>query len=402
MRGFDAAMDRVRLRRLRAGTPAGTTRAPLVAGDALSRLERRSGAAPSVVLLAPTMRADAVFAGLRTALEVAGLIARQGGYRLRIRTLDAPSRDDAARASRSAARLLDLDPDRIDVSSAWAESSSTPSDVWVATYYTTALAIERACARGVLDRDRVVYLVQDHEPSFFSADSIEARVAARTYEYGFRMLVNSEPLRKYLVEHTSARGVTRARTFRPALDLEALRTTAAARRSSDVVRIGFYARPDKPRNAFETGRDALRSAGARLRADGVPFTVHTLGGTHAPFDVGGERTTVLGRLSWDDSFRALSEVDVLLSLQLTPHPSHPPLDAVASGGHAVTNDTSGTRGGFSDRLRTARCAPEELADALYSVARTTAGRDPAPFDDAFVGALGRPLPDAVGDATAGL
>ncbi len=134
-------------------------------------------------------------------------------------------------------------------------------DVWIATHWKTAHPIDVAVTAGVIGRERVVYLVQDYEPGF-SPWSTEYAVAASTYRAGFRMLVNSEPLRRYLAE-VEALDVPRERTFAPHLDLELLDRVADARRHEDVVRVLFYGRPSKHRNLFRLGS---RRSGWRSRS----------------------------------------------------------------------------------------------------------------------------------------
>lgn len=391
--------SRARLRKLRLAAHPGDVATPIAAGDALSHLAIVPEGRSRVTLVTPTIAPSAVFAGLRTALEAAGSVARLTGSAVRVLTLDAPRRAEVEAARASVAGMLDLPLSRIEVATAWTASEARATDVWIATYYSTATAVHRAANRGAIDRDRVLYLVQDHEPDFFPA-SVERAVAAETYHYGFRMLVNSEPLRRFLGQ----RGVdvARATTFRPALDDSALRRAASARSRSNEVRIGFFARPSKPRNAFETGRAALQIAAQRLHELDVPFRITTMGEQHAPFSVPGGRVHGLGRLGWDESFRALAEVDVLLSLQLTPHPSHPPLDQVVSGGMAVTNAMDETRDGLSARLLTAPATPEALAGQIVSAARRSRIERTAGFDDAFLDSLGAPLSEAVGAALIGI
>ncbi len=309
------ALARLRLRALRSAAEPGVIATPIIAGDALSRVARAEGR-PSVTLVVPSVTA-AVFAGIHTAIEVAALVAKRRSLPMRVLTLDAPSRSSAARAARAIATSTGVEQSTVSVQSAWSTTTTAPGDVWITTYYATTLAVERACDRGAVDRDRVIMLVQDHEPSFFAA-STEAVVAEAAYSAGFRTLVNSEPLRRYLTDCTEARGAVHERTFRPSVDIDALRQTAATRSRSDgAVRIGFYARPSRPRNAFGLGRAALQTAGERLRDGGIDFSVTTMGERHHPFDVAGRPVRVLGPLGWDDYFAELAQIDVLLSLQLT-------------------------------------------------------------------------------------
>jgi hypothetical protein len=396
-----AAMDRVRLRALRKSVPP--DEASLIpAGTALSRTVRTSTARPAAVLVVPSVRPDALFAGLGTALDVAASIAQRTSLPLHILTLDAPSARSTEESRALIARRTGLDRHQVGIATAWRRGRPAhPSDIWIATYHATAHAIDRACHRGVIARDRVIYIVQDHEPSFFPA-STERLVAEQGYRAGFRLLVNSEPLRRYLVEHSDARGVSVDRTFRPALDEPALRLTASQRVRSEVLRIGFYARPSKPRNAFDLGRATLQVAGEQLREAGIEVEFHTVGELHRPFSVAGRPVVPVGRLPWAESFHMLTRTDVFLSLQLTPHPSHPPLDAVVSGGLAVTNDVGSSRTGLSPRLLAGKAEPDALAELVCEAARQAIEAGPAEFDNDLLTELGRPLDDAVTACLRGL
>ncbi|GAB3578077.1 hypothetical protein GCM10027579_01110 [Calidifontibacter terrae] len=120
-------------------------------------------------------------------------------------------------------------------------------------------------------------------------------------------------------------------------------------------------------------------------------------GSSDPLDLGpAGRAELLGRLSWSDYFDVLRRGQVLLSLQATPHPSHPPLDMVLAGGISVTNELRGTRGELHPRLHAVDPDPESLAMAV--VQALEAGRDSA--EDAvstqhMVESLGTPFESAV-------
>ncbi|WFR68067.1 hypothetical protein P9139_06985 [Curtobacterium flaccumfaciens] len=368
------------------------------ASTAIVRSASHRAPAASVRLLLPSGSRGAVFAGVRTAVEIAARLALRTGLPLRVLTFDeGPNRADrAALAALLVEELGAAAP--VETASVWTSTSGAHDrDVWLATYWTTAHALDVAADGGFIDRSRVVYLIQDHEPSFFPA-SAEAATASATYRAGFRLLVNSSPLQRFLstYEHVV---VPDESVFRPALDVDRLEAAAVARGArptSLTARIGFYGRPGKPRNAFGLGVAALRVAAHELEARGLSASFVSMGESHAPAQLSTATTLQpLGRLEWGRYFDELAATDVLLSLQMSPHPSHPPLDMVASGGIAVTNDVAGSRQGLHDRLVAVDADPSSLGRAVADAAERAHAGVPGTWSPHFVDALGHPLRSAV-------
>lgn len=357
------------LARDRDAAPAAATRptayAGLVSSSAALGGIRVAPGVPHLNVVVGSVGAGRVFAGIDTALRAAVLLAERLGLPLRVVTIDPPSgADPAAEALRERYGVSDLDlvgPGTI------GERSFAPDDIWMATHFFTAHAIDVACGLGLIQSERVVYLVQDYEPGFVPW-STEYAVAQSTYHAGFVPLVNSLPVARYLA---TAEGIAvpDAHVFAPAFDLDRLARVAEARRPSDVVRIGFYGRPSKHRNLFRLGVASLRRAAERL-GDDPAYTFVSVGERHADVDLaGGHQLTSLGTLSWDGYFEFLAEVDVFLSLQMSPHPSHPPLEAAMSGAWAVTNDVGGARAHLHRRLTAVPARVEALADAVVAATR---------------------------------
>ena len=103
----------------------------------------------------------------------------------------------------------------------------------------------------------------------------------------------------------------------------------------------------------------------------------------------------MGRLPWDDYFRFLSTIDVALSLQQSPHPSHPPFDAAISGAYAVTNDFSGGRSGLHPRIVAVAADTPSLGAALADVIRNAFDAEPGDYLPVADGALGSELDAAL-------
>lgn len=358
-----------------------------------------------LTLLVPQLERDAFFAGMRTAVSAAVKLAASLELPLRIVALaESFSSDHYADMHAFLAATFRLPPDALELESraGLIANGYGQRDAWVATYWTTAHALQVAATLGLVDPDRVAYLVQDFEPGFFGW-STRSTLAENTYSAGFHLAVNSLPLRDYLASTTLA-DVAPHRVFAPDFDLASLEAVAARRPAAgDVTRIFFYGRPGKPRNLFPVGVTALRLAIAELTGRGVGVEVVSAGLEHDPLDLGaGVVMSSLGTLDWEGYCDLLATVDVGLSLQKSAHPSHPPLEVAMSGAIAVTNDFSGTRDGLHPRLVVRPSTPEQLAGGLVeAVERSRAGEDRA-FARADLSALGGALTDVVADLAAAM
>ncbi len=360
--------------------------------------------APEVVLVVDELREGAAFAGVQTALAVALALGERLGRPVRVVMVrwTTPGNSAAAAEALVADRFPESRVDgrpgvrvvrREDV----LDTAFGRDDVWIATHWKTAHPIDVAVTAGVVPRDRVVYLVQDYEPGF-SPWSTEYAVAASTYRAGFRMLVNSEPLRKYLAE-VEGLDVPTERTFAPHLDLELLERVAGARTHESTVRVLFYGRPSKHRNLFRLGVAALRVAVQELADDGIRVEFHSAGEQHGDVELDGGRGDVKlvshGTMPWDDYFRFIASTNVVLSLQHSPHPSHPPFDGAISGARVVTNEFRDTRGHLHPNLAAVPADARSLGLAVADAVRAAAADGPTGFVPLDDDALGGPLDSAV-------
>lgn len=371
---------------------------------ALAGIRTSADRSPEVVLVVDELREGAAFAGVQTALAVALAVGERLGRPVRVVMVrwTTPGNSAAAAEALVADRFPDSRVDgrpgvRVVPREALLDTVFGEDDLWIATHWKTAHPIDVAVTAGVLRRDRVVYLVQDYEPGF-SPWSTEYAVAASTYRAGFRMLVNSEPLRKYLAEVEDLE-VPHERTFAPHLDLELLERVAGARQHESTVRVLFYGRPSKHRNLFRLGVAALRVAVQELAADGLRVEFHSAGEQHGDVELdGGRGDTKLvshGTMPWDDYFRFIASTNVVLSLQHSPHPSHPPFDGAISGARVVTNEFRDTRADLHPNLRAVPGDARSLGLAVADAVRRAAADGPTGFVPLAEGALGRPLEDAV-------
>lgn len=350
---------------------------------------------PAIKLVLAEFDPQRVFAGIHTALRVAGALASSLNLSLQVLVVSSTAHGDASGdGAASVAERSGLAPARVSVHFADELSSVTSheGDVWIVTHWTTAHAALVACRAGLIKPTQVLYLVQDYEPGFtpLSTDSV---LAQSTYHEGFTLVVNSQPVARALAAQEEVL-VDPELVFAPELPVGRLAGLAAARSDSSTPRVLFYGRPSKPRNLFPLGVAALKVAAAQLPS--IPVEWVSAGEPHAPVALApGHTLSSLGTLSWDKYFAELGRATVVLSLQASPHPSHPPLEAALSGARAVTNDVGGFRDGLMAGLEAVAADPQILGDAVAK-----AIRDPQiTASQPNLGLLGRPLEAVVATLT---
>lgn len=340
-------------------------------GEAVTRGFSFDGTAVHVNLLLESFAAQGVFAGITTAVQAAGLIAAETGLRLRVvvfeeapDTLDEVTgalRGMLGRAGRAAV-ARDL---TVSIHGARDRDGFTADDVWIATFWTTAWALQALIRAGrPVAPERVVYLVQDWEPAFYPWGDLHAK-AQSTYRPDFRRLVNSAPLARY-VGDVSGRPTDPSGVFAPQVDAAALERAIRGWVPGEPgeVRVLFYARPSKPRNMFALGLQTLRLWADRLPANVRPV-VRLAGEQVEPVDLGGRAVVeVLGKTTFEEYYELLGRTDVGLALMHSPHPGHLALELPMVGIPTVTNLFLDYRTSWVDGLILGEPHPDALADAL--------------------------------------
>lgn len=363
---------------------------------ASSRYASRSDRTVNIVL--PEFSQGAYFAGIRTAIEFAVGIGERLGFNLRVihfyGTLKPADRLQLESEIRrdfhvSAERHFSfVDGEHLDA------CEFSHEDVWIVTHWSTAHSVDVACKLGLIDKDRVVYLIQDYEPGFYAWSTTYA-LARSTYNAGFVCVANSMPVRDYLLRNERVR-IPERYVFRPSLDLNRLRLAAEAGVSKGYTQITFYARPNKPRNMYKLGVSALQLAVSDLRRSGQETRVVTFGDVHPRLSGALKDAEIRGKMPWESYFEEVGRTDVLLSLQMSPHPSHPPLDAVVAGKVAVTNELDGARGGLHSRLHAVEPDPRSLADGIIDAVQSSAA-GASSFSEDVLTSLGRDMHSVLED-----
>lgn len=355
---------------------------------------------PRVFLHLPSLSADSFYAGIRTAVYAGADIACETGLQL---TLVVDGRFDPVRARRIVERSIyqrtgrATEFDLVPLASC-VDMRTHPKDVWIVTHWTTAARLWEASHVGAVDPARVIYLIQDYEPDFVPASSDRALVQA-TYGAGFVPLVNSTPVADRL--RSDGMRVDSSLVFAPEMELNELQRAAETRplEMPSTVRVLIYGRPSKPRNMFATAVAAAREAVRINKESTLPVIFVSAGEKHhdAWLPQGG-RIKSLGNIGWSGYYTELARAHVLVSLQASTHPSHPPLEGAMAGAAVVTNEVGGTRCLLHSRIHAAPGDPINLGRTLAQTindAPSVNDRSFLPFDDEQLGA---PLRDGALEA----
>lgn len=222
------------------------------------------------------------------------------------------------------------------------------NDIFLATAWWTAQMIKYILPQ--FREQDFIYLIQDFEPLIHNA-SINYALALETYSMNMLPIFNSSLLRDYFIREKIGRFVddefaATSLHFEPAVDRE-LFYPPVEKGKREKKRLLFYARPEAPRNLLEVGICALMKVITEKHCAPEQwefFSTDTgVGGQCRPIVLSDNPEVVLTPLplhkltQWAEEMR---NVDVMLSLIMSPHTSYPPLEAAACGATVVTNTWS--------------------------------------------------------------
>lgn len=327
---------------------------------------------PSITVLVPTLNPSEIFAGIATAIDL-GLDLAAAGHPVRFIATDLPV---AAPPASLAFLTRRLTPAQHDAGAAGQLSlhcgvtrpriPAHREDRFVATAWWTAILARKLIAGHGFLWHRYLYLIQDFEPGFYPWGTEHADALA-SYDDDFIPLFNSTLLRDHFAAQGFAFAGPQAAAFRPAIDVARhAATPRPARRPGDPRRIVLYGRPEVARNLFPTAVEALQLFLSDTGLSPAEVTIDSVGLRHPPVLLpGGHRIVSRGKLPYEDYPGYLASADIGLSLMLSPHPSHPPLEMAAAGARVVTNGFGAKDlSRLSPAILSAPPAPKDLAAAL--------------------------------------
>lgn len=300
--------------------------------------------APAITLLVPTLNPTEIFAGVATAVDL-GLALAAAGHSVRFVATDLPMASPIVSRQFLTGRLSGAQADtgaaaRITLHCGVTEPTipAHPGDRFIATAWWTAIVARKLIAAHGFTWPRFVYLIQDYEPGFYPWGS-EYADALSSYSLDFIPLFNTTLLRDHFAAAGFAFAGPKAIAFRPAINVD--RYASLPRAAPDAKgrrRIMVYGRPEVARNLFPTAVEALDLFLSRAGLTPDQVILDSVGLRHPPVHLsGGHVLTSRGKLPYEEYPAYLSSVDLGLSLMLSPHPSHPPLEMAAAGARVVTN-----------------------------------------------------------------
>lgn len=216
----------------------------------------------------------------------------------------------------------------------------------------------------------MIYLIQEDERSFYPIGDQYLFAQETMSSSRFLRLVNSSSLYCYLVQVGMELDTDSATHFEPSFAIQrGFRSLREFRNQALRPRVLFYARPiHHDRNLYFTGLQAIDQFLQSPNEADTEVDVYFTGepGQIRPRFSSGRTPRYLGALRFEEYLHAVSSFDVVLSLMASPHPSYPPLDALALGCRVVTNSWSGKTEPkeFGEGLWMAEPNPSFLAAAL--------------------------------------
>ncbi len=297
---------------------------------------------PSVCVLVPTLNPSEVFAGITTAIDIgvglagAGLDVTFIATDLPIASVEASMRFVAGRMSDAAAAAGAAQRLRLFCGVSGGTLPAHPGDRFLATAWWSAHAASRLIRAHGYDHHRFHYLIQDYEPMFYAWGPEHADATA-SYALPFEPIFNSTPLRDFFAAQGHAFATPDALVFHPAVELARYASAPRPPRGGPR-RLALYGRPEVARNMFPTAIEALSQFLDDRAIRPGEIELLSVGLRHDPVALGrGHVLHSLGKLPLQDYPEWLRSADIGLSLMLSPHPSHPPIEMAAAGLRVVTN-----------------------------------------------------------------
>jgi O-antigen biosynthesis protein len=204
------------------------------------------------------------------------------------------------------------------------------------TSYNIAHVLEQQAKRHAYAQWPKLHLIQEFEPAFHPMSSAHL-IALETLGSNRPMwsIYNS----KLLMEYCQRLGVTglRSYVFEPRLDKRLLAQHRLSQMANKKQRILVYGRPSIKRNCFSILMRGLENW-ARNSHHAQSWEVVSAGTKHK--DIALADTVMLGsvgKLSYEQYGKLLSETALGISLMASPHPSYPPLEMAHFGVLTLAN-----------------------------------------------------------------
>jgi O-antigen biosynthesis protein len=329
--------------------------------------EDLNGEIKAVNLVIPYLEPSGIFGGLSSALSFSRHFINLG-YRLNIIYLSPQC--DKIKEEAFLKAIKDYYSGAIDLSKLTLidrlNTSKLPfskDDLFIATFWTTALAIKNTLTQNHFNQAKFIYMIQDFEPGFY-AWSDDFALADYTYTLNFIPVFNAQSLFEYVAQKHPNLTQYHNHVIKPVVRFPK-DDFVVSRQNDNKSNILIYGRPSKDRNLFNLIIIGLKRWIEKNNIQPKHVSINSIGEKHADIDlVNSMVVKSLGKMSYDQYIDLLGKTDIGVSLMLSPHPSYPPLEMALHGVRVITNRFENKQLKDIDNLSAIEPYPENLADEL--------------------------------------
>lgn len=188
---------------------------------------------------------------------------------------------------------------------------------------------------------KITYLLQEDERMFYPVSDEYILASETMANRNIKFVVNSHYLYEHLLHSKFTNIQTNGTFFEPSFSQNYYYCDGPVIKTK--YQLFFYARPHHARNAYYRGLKILSEAVKRGLFAPEEWTFNFVGKDVPQISIDGIEIRLHDNISWNQYTTMIRNMDLGLSLMLTPHTSYPPLDVAASGGVVVTNNWGNKR-----------------------------------------------------------
>lgn len=214
----------------------------------------------------------------------------------------------------------------------------SPYDICIATLWNSAYIAKFIQSKCI--HKKFIYMIQDYETIFYPNSSMSALIDA-TYDFDYHAIFSTEILQKYFennkigsFENTNMKAISFDTAALPSL----LNKDEFLQKKKERKNFVFYGRPHRARNLYELGLHIIQQAIEKNILDSEKWEFISVGAKEKEIRLAdGVSMKALPYMDVESYKKKISNMDLGLSLMLSPHPSMVPIDLALSGAIVVTN-----------------------------------------------------------------
>ncbi|GLO04313.1 TPA: rhamnan synthesis F family protein [Pseudomonas putida] len=294
-------------------------------------------------LLVPTIDPAHIFGGISTALDFYRSLVSACNIEARIITTDGASsplflKNFPRHSCFSLRYCSDDDPLQIvsGVPRSDGDLQIRPNDIFIATSWWSANHLKQISDfqnSAFNINNNHIYLVQDYEPHFYGWSS-KSQLADETYNNDWIKVYNTNLLKDYFTDRMKEHGqsIVLKPQLNNSIQQELLKLDGTPKEKIILV----YGRPFAERNCNEILLEAI-SIWQSTDPESQNWKLISLGQQYEHVLVDELGINVLGKVSLEEYANLLAKSSIGISLMVSPHPSYPPFEMLASGLKTYTN-----------------------------------------------------------------